>query len=50
MYGERLMSKLAHGIHPTTSDESPQDLVLGSLSPRPRGQKSATRPGRTAEL
>ena len=49
MYGKRLISKLAYGIHPTTPNQPPQDLVLGSLSPRPRGQ-SATRPGRTTEL
>ena len=49
MYGERLIPKLAYGIHPTTSKQPPQELVVGSLSPRPRGQRSATRPGRTAE-
>ena len=49
MYGEQLMSKLAYGIHPITSNQPPQNWVLGYLSPRSHGQ-SATRPGRTAEL
>ena len=49
MHGEQLISKLAYGIHPITSNQPPQNRVLGYLSPRPPDQ-SATRPGRTAEL
>ena len=49
MYGEQLISKLAYGIHPITSNQPPQETVLEYLSPRPRDQ-SATRPERTAEL
>ena len=49
MHGEQLVSKLAYGIHAITSNQLPQNLVFGYLSPCPRGQ-SATRPGCTAEL
>ena len=49
MYGEQLISEVAYGIHPITSNQPPQKKVLGYLSPRPRDQ-SSTRPGRTAEL
>ena len=35
MHGEQLISKLAYDIHPITSNQPPQNLVLGYLSPRP---------------
>ena len=40
MYGEQLIYKLAYGIPPMTSNQSLQDLVLGSWSPHPRGQRA----------
>ena len=35
MYGEQLISELAYGIHPITSNQPPQNLVFRVFEPTP---------------